>query len=154
MNEENEGQVIDTDPEESFEDLLNQSLVGPVYLNTGEKVKAVISNITKEWVFIDLGGKSEGYIPIDEFRDDQGNAAIKEGETISAYFLSSKNNEMLFTTRLGRDSTGNEHLEEAYRNRIPLEGLVEKEIKGGFEVKIAGNVRAFCPYSQRGLSRV
>jgi small subunit ribosomal protein S1 len=154
MDEEDRDQFSDTDPEESFEDLLNQSLVGPVYLNTGEKVKAVISNITKEWVFIDLGGKSEGYIPIDEFRDDQGNAAIKEGETISAYFLSSKNNEMLFTTRLGRDSTGNEHLEEAFRNRIPLEGLVEKEIKGGFEVKIAGNVRAFCPYSQMGLRRV
>ncbi|SPD73543.1 SSU ribosomal protein S1P [uncultured Desulfobacterium sp.] len=154
MDEENEGQVSDYDPEENFEELLNQSLKAPVRLSAGEKVKAVISNITKEWVFIDLGGKSEGYIPIDEFRDDQGNVAIKEGDTISAFFLSSKHNEMLFTTRLGRDSTGNEHLEDAYHNRIPLEGLVENEIKGGFEVKIAGNVKAFCPYSQMGLKRV
>lgn len=154
MNEENEGQVFDADPEENFEELLNQSLKAPVRLSAGEKVRAVISNITKEWVFIDLGGKSEGYIPIDEFRDDQGNVTIKEGDTISAFFLSSKHNEMLFTTRLGRDSTGNEHLEDAYHNRIPLEGLVENEIKGGFEVKIAGNVKSFCPYSQMGLKRV
>ncbi|MBE9551524.1 MAG: S1 RNA-binding domain-containing protein, partial [Proteobacteria bacterium] len=63
------------------------------------------------------------------------------------------NNEMLFTTRLTADTT-KEHLAEAYQNRIPIEGLVEKEIKGGFEVKIAGNIHAFCPYSQMGLSRV
>jgi small subunit ribosomal protein S1 len=61
---------------------------------------------------------------------------------------------MLFATRLTGDTMGNEHLEEAYHNRIPVEGLVEKEIKGGYEVKIAGNINAFCPYSQMGLNRV
>jgi len=34
-----------------------------------------------------------------------------------------------------------------------VEGLVEKEIKGGFEVKIVGGLRGFCPYSQMGLQR-
>ena len=70
------------------------------------------------------------------------------------FFLSFKNNEMLFTTRLGDDATGTEHLEEAFHSGIPLEGQIEKEIKGGFAVKIAGNTRAFCPYSQMGLHRV
>lgn len=140
--------------EENFEELLNQSVVKSVYLNPGEKVESVIIKITKEWIFIDLGGKSEGYIVIDEFIDDEGNITVKEGDTISAYFLSSRNNEMLFTTRLTGGTTGNKYLEEAYHNRIPVEGLVEQEIKGGFDVKIAGNTRAFCPYSQMGLHRV
>ena len=154
MDQDNQDFNTETESEESFEELLNQSVVEPVHLTPGEKVDAVVTNITREWVFIDLGGKSEGYIAVNEFVDDEGNITVKEGGTISAYFLSSRNNEMLFTTRITGDTTGSQHLEEAYHNRIPVEGLVEKEIKGGYEVKIAGNVRAFCPYSQMGLQRV
>jgi small subunit ribosomal protein S1 len=145
---------METESQESFEELLNQTNVSPIRLNPGEKIEAVIIKISKEWVFIDIGGKSEGYIPIEEFADSEGDIKIKEGDTINAYFLSSRNNEMLFATRLTGDTMGNEHLEEAYHNRIPVEGLVEKEIKGGYEVKIAGNIHAFCPYSQMGLNRV
>ena len=154
MDKDNQDFDTEAESEESFEELLNQSIVGPIHLNPGEKVEAVIAKITKEWVFIDIGGKSEGCIVIDELLDDEGNITIKEGDTINAYFLSSRNNEMLFTTRLTVDTTGSEYLEEAYHNRIPVEGLVEEEIKGGFKVKIAGNIHAFCPYSQMGLHRV
>ena len=153
MGKDDQDYNHETEPEENFEELLNQSIVEPIHLNPGEKIEAVVSSMTKEWVFIDLGGKSEGYIAINEFMDDEGNTTIKEGTPIKAYFLSSRNNEMLFTTRLSGHTTGNEHLEDAYHNRIPLEGIVEKEIKGGFEIKIAGNIRAFCPYSQMGLHR-
>ncbi|MBW1828811.1 MAG: 30S ribosomal protein S1 [Deltaproteobacteria bacterium] len=154
MDKDNQDYNTETEPEDNFEELLNQSIVDPVFFNPGEKVEAVITTVTKDGVFIDLGGKTEGYVAVNEFMDDENNITIKEGDTINAYFLSSRNNEMLFTTCLSGDTTGNEHLEDAYRNRIPLEGLVEKEIKGGFEVKIAGNIRAFCPYSQMGLHRV
>lgn len=154
MDKDNQDYNAETEPEDNFEELLNQSIVDPVFFNPGEKVEAVITTVTKDGVFIDLGGKTEGYVAVNEFMDDENNITIKEGDTINAYFLSSRNNEMLFTTRLSGDTTGNEHLEDAYRNRIPLEGLVEKEIKGGFEVKIAGNIKAFCPYSQMGLHRV
>ena len=154
MDKDNQGFFDETESEENFEELLNKSIVGQVHLNPGEEVEAVITKITKEWVFIDLGGKSDGYIVVNEFVDDEGNITVKEGDTINAYFLSSRNNEMLFTTRLTGGTTGNKYLEEAYHNRIPVEGLVEQEIKGGFEVKIVGNIRAFCPYSQMGLRRV
>ena len=154
MDEDNKHFNAEAESEESFEELLDQSIVGPIHLSAGEKVEAVIIKITREWVFIDLGGKSEGHISINEFMDDEGNITIEEGDTIDAYFLSSRNNEMLFTTRLTSGTAGKRLLEEAYHNRIPVEGLVEKEIKGGFEVRIAGNVRAFCPYSQMGLKRV
>jgi small subunit ribosomal protein S1 len=153
VDQDNQNSIEETESEESFEELLNRSMAEPVRLSPGEKVEAEVVNISKDWVFIDLGGKSEGHILVNEFMDEEGNLSINEGDTIHAYFLSSRNNEMLFTTRLTGDTTGGSHLEEAYHHGIPVEGLVEKEVKGGFEVKIAGNVRSFCPYSQMGLYR-
>ncbi|MDY7032654.1 MAG: 30S ribosomal protein S1 [Thermodesulfobacteriota bacterium] len=154
MEENKKDFVSENQSEESFEELLNQSSFESTRFNPGEKVDAVITHTAREWVFIDLGGKSEGCIEKDEFLDDEGNITVKEGDTISAYFLSRKNNNMLFTTRLTSGSAGDQFLEEAYHNRIPIEGFVEKEIKGGFQVKIPGNIHAFCPYSQMGLHRI
>jgi small subunit ribosomal protein S1 len=45
-------------------------------------------------------------------------------------------------------------LEEAWQTGIPVEGVVEKEIKGGYEIKLGGTARAFCPFSQVALRRV
>lgn len=139
--------------ERSFADLLEESYEAPVVLATGEKVEATIVRITKEWVFIDLGGKSEGYFSIAEICDQEGNVTLKDGDTIEAYFLSAGKGGMKFTTRLGKGAEANAHLEEAFRAEIPIEGTIDKEIKGGFSVKIAGSVRAFCPFSQLGLFR-
>ena len=54
-----------------------------------------------------------------------------------------------FTTKIHGKDAGIDLLKNAFENKIPVEGKVEKEIKGGFEVKL-GNLRAFCPYSQMG----
>ncbi len=154
MDEKNKDLSVGTEDEESFEELFNKSFVEPVFFNPGEKIKAAVITTSKEWVFIDLGGKSEGAIAAEEFIDDEGNATVKEGDTIEAYFLSSRNNEKLFTTLISGNAAAKAHLEDVYENRIPVEGLIEKEVKGGFEVKIAGNIRAFCPFSQMGPHRI
>jgi small subunit ribosomal protein S1 len=154
MDQDNTNSRTGTEPEEDFEALLNQSLSEPVRFNPGEKIEAVITQITKEWVFIDLGGKSDGYVPVTEFLNNEGHMTVQEGDKIHAYFLSSRNDAMRFTIRLGDDTGGEEHLEQAYHSGIPIEGVVEKEIKGGFQVKIAGSIHAFCPYSQMELHRV
>ncbi|MGZ3580800.1 MAG: S1 RNA-binding domain-containing protein, partial [Syntrophales bacterium] len=44
-------------------------------------------------------------------------------------------------------------IEEVWRSGIPIEGVVEREIKGGFEIKLAGDMRGFCPYSQIDIRR-
>jgi small subunit ribosomal protein S1 len=139
--------------EESFAEMLEGSLAKPVQFNAGQKVEARIVKISAECIFLDLGGKSEGYLDRKELLDDEGNISVKEGDMIQAYFLSGGANELRFTTRIAGGEAGRYHLEEAWRNGIPVEGLVEKEIKGGFEVRIAGGLRGFCPYSQMGLQR-
>ena len=141
----NEGKNMKETDDTSFAELFEQSFKKPTRLEPGQKVEAVIVKITDEWVFLDLGGKSEGYLDRKELLDADGNLTAAEGDRISAYFLSSANNEKLFTIKLHGGAAGNQYLEEAFHNHIPVEGVAEKEIKGGYEIKIAGTIRGFCP---------
>lgn len=115
-------------------------------------MKAEIVGISGESVFLDVGAKSEGILNSSEVSDDEGNISVNVGDTIEVYYIRSKGSGLMFTTRVGSGSTP-DHLEEAYRSQIPVEGVVKEEIKGGFEITLGGKTRAFCPYSQMGLKR-
>jgi small subunit ribosomal protein S1 len=139
--------------EENFAEMFEKSFKKQGRLEPGQMVEAMIVKITAEWIFLDLGGKGEGYLDRKELVDEAGNLTVKEGDTVRAYFQSSANNEMHFTTKIGSGPGKQNQLEDAWRNGIPVEGTVVKEVKGGFEVKVGGTVRAFCPFSQMGLRR-
>lgn len=141
---------------ESFADLFNEQEPAQTRkLKRGEKIDAVVVGIADEYIFLDVGSKSEGYLGRKEVEDEEGNVTVAIGETIKAYFLSAANNEKLFTLKIGKGSgVSAQHLEAAFESGIPVEGTLEKEIKGGFEVKLSGNIRGFCPFSQTGLRRV
>jgi small subunit ribosomal protein S1 len=139
----------DTAGDESFADLLAKSFVEAGRLEPGQKVEATVLKITGDWVFVDIGQKGEGVVDKKELLDADGQLKVAEGDRIPVYFLSSRGGEMRFTARVGGDA-GLGQLEEAWRGGIPVEGVVEKEVKGGFEVKVAGR-RAFCPFSQIAL---
>jgi small subunit ribosomal protein S1 len=157
MNEDNEknDEIMEesSKEEESFAELLRESFVTPVRLNPGQKLKARVVKISPEWVFIDLGGKSEGYLDAKEFLDKEGNSSVREGDTVEAYFISADDTGHRFASKITGGQAGQYYLEDAYRNGIPVEGVVEKEVKGGFEVRITGGLRGFCPFSQMGLKR-
>jgi small subunit ribosomal protein S1 len=139
----------------SFEELLKESsTLETGWLEPGQRMEARIVDIATDWVFLDLGGKSEGYLDKKELLDEDGNCTVQIGDTVTAYFLSSRHNEMLFTTRITSSEAGRNFLEHAWHGKIPVDGLVEKEIKGGFQIKIAGETQAFCPFSLMGLRRV
>jgi len=138
----------------SFEELFKAEKTKKIrHLTPGQKIKATIVGFNNETTFLDVGGKSEGVLNSSELKDEVGNISHKIGDQIDVYFLQAKASEQLFTTSIGSGSS-NAHLEEAFRSGIPVEGFVKAEIKGGFEVTLGGNVRAFCPYSQMGLRRV
>lgn len=115
----------------------------------GEELETTVVQIAADTIFIDLGLKSEGFVDKAEFTDEDGNVRVKEGDKIKVYFVGDNRGELHFTTRLSGENAGDEMLEKAYQSGLPVEGSVEKIIKGGFEVKI-GTARAFCPYSQMG----
>src|SRR5512143_567265 len=136
------------DGEESFAALFEKSFKKQVRLTPGQTVEAQIVKISGEWIFLDLGGKGEGYLDRKEMTDEAGNLTVKEGDTVRAYFVASENNEMHFTAKIGSGPGKQNQLEDAWRNGIPVDGTVAKATKGEFEIRIAG-----CPFSQMGLRR-
>ncbi|MFA5516659.1 MAG: 30S ribosomal protein S1 [Desulfuromonadales bacterium] len=142
------------EPEEDFAALLEQSMVGSSSrLQPGQQIEATVLKLTADWVFLDIGQKGEGVLDRRELLDAEGNPTAGEGDRITAYFLGASGGEMRFTTRIGGGGSAQAQMEEAWRSGIPVAGTVEKEIKGGYEVKLAGGSRAFCPFSQAALRR-
>jgi len=150
----NEKEANNMDETKSFAQMLEESYSTPKRFTVGEKLEAVIVKISPEWIFLDLGAKSEGYIDKKELLDENGNLTVKEGDKITAYFISSQRSEKLFTTKLLARKSVDEYLVNAYQNQISLEATVEKEIKGGFSVKISASASGFCPYSQMDTKKI
>lgn len=121
-------------------------------LTPGKKIRATVVSANDEWIFLDIGDKSEGVVARVEFTDKEGALTVRPGDPVEVFFLQSGKNGKRFTRSLGGHDTSLAELEEAYHAEIPVEGLVAEEIKGGYLVRI-GKTRAFCPYSQIGIRR-
>lgn len=143
---------FETNDEEDFASLYEKSFTGMSTYKSGQVLETQVLSISKDTVFIQLNGKSEGLVAKDELTDKEGNLTVKVGDPLRVFFLRADHGEMLFTTKISGESAGPALLEQAFNQKIPVEGLVEKEIKGGFEIKI-GEFRAFCPFSQMGQKR-
>ncbi len=118
-------------------------------ITPGQEIESTVVAINADTIFIDLNAKSEGVVNIADFLDENGKCTVKEGDKIKVFFVGEINGEMKFAARIKSENADSSMIENAYKSEIPIEGHVEKEIKGGFEVKV-GATRAFCPYSQMG----
>lgn len=153
MVDESNDRVEETD-EESFAELFAASQAKSGRLKQGSQIQAKVLHVSGEWVFLDIGQKGEGVLDRREVSDAEGNLIVTPGDTITAWFTGSSKGELRFTTKIGGTGAADRSLiEDAWKAGIPVEGSVEKEVKGGFEVKI-GSTRAFAPYSQMSLRRV
>ena len=148
-----EKDMSETTEEESFAELFEKSTRETSRIRPGSKVEAKVLKIGAEWVFLDIGTKGEGVMERKEISDAEGNLVVAEGDTITVWFVGNVRNELRFTTKVGSGVAASAQLEDAWRAGIPVEGYVAKEIKGGFEVRVGGSMRAFCPFSQISLRR-
>lgn len=115
----------------------------------GDQVKGKIIAIGSEQVFIDLGGKAEAMMDVENLRDENGTVAAAVGDELTAIVTSVdlETGALTLGSRHGKQPHGGEELEAAYRQGLPVEGQITGTTKGGVEVRIAGH-RAFCPASQ------
>jgi len=120
--------------------------------NPGAKMPGTVLRIGATQVAIDVNAKREGMIDIAEFRDADGKVALKPGDVVDAIFVGQRDGAFVFTTKAGGGGAcaSNSTIAEAFASGLTLEGTVQSEINGGYEVQIAGQ-RAFCPYSQISL---
>jgi small subunit ribosomal protein S1 len=124
----------------------------------GGKVSGKILSIGEEWIFVDLGGKSEGRIAAAELKDAEGNLTVKEGDTLEATVTGTdpESGALLLKRKAGGKGKRTEvsaEIKQAYESGLPVEGLVTGLNKGGAEVQVYG-MRAFCPLSQLDLRYV
>ena len=115
-------------------------------LTNGQAVEGTIVAIGAEVALIDVGAKSEATIDIAELRNKDGVLEAKVGDRIQATVVSMAG-EFKLSRRLQRGAASAQQLEDAFRAGLPVEGKVEKMVKAGYDVTIAGQ-RAFCPQSQ------
>jgi small subunit ribosomal protein S1 len=112
----------------------------------GQIIEGTIVAIGAEAALVNVGGKSEAAIDIDELKDADGHLELKVGDRVRAMVVSTAG-ELKLSRRLALGAATARQLEDAFHSGLPVEGKVERAVKGGFEVRISRQ-RAFCPISQ------
>jgi small subunit ribosomal protein S1 len=135
---------------EDFAAMFEASLK-PKRFEKGQTLNGVVVGFGQDVAFIDVGGKGEATIDIAELKDADGDLEVKVGDRIQATIVSTTGGVTL-SRKLLRGAATARQLEDAFQSGLPVEGKVEAEVKGGYEVRIAGQ-RAFCPYSQIDIRR-
>lgn len=115
-------------------------------LNVGDKVSGTIISIGQDNVFLNIGSKIDGVVDKNELLDEQGQLSYNEGDSIELYVVSGNQNEIVLSRALSGVG-GMEILEQAYENRLPVQGKVKETCKGGLRVDVMQR-SAFCPLSQ------
>jgi small subunit ribosomal protein S1 len=133
------------DPEEDFATMFEASLKAKRF-ERGQTIEGTIVAIRPEVAFIDVGGKGEATIEVAELKDADGNLEVAVGDRIHAVVVSTAGG-LTLSRKLARSAATDRQIEDAFRSGLPVEGKVERDVKGGYEVRIARQ-RAFCPMSQ------
>lgn len=139
-----------TDPDEDFAAMFEASQKVK-RIERGQTVEGIVVTIGPEVALVDVGSKSEAAIDVSELKNDVGDLEVAIGDRILATVVSTEGG-LTLSRRLARGAATTQQLEDAFRSGLPVEGRVERAIKGGYEVRIARQ-RAFCPLSQIDIVR-
>ena len=148
-NEEVEGMEMDEDldMEQSFEEMFESSMQE---LNVGDVVLGTIVQVTDDHVVVDVGYKSEGVIPLYEFKDEEGKIDIKVGDEVDVLFERRENDSGLIG--LSKEKADRQKIWSSLEEGAVVEGKIVGRIKGGLTVDIG--INAFLPGSQVDLRPV
>lgn len=122
----------------------------------GEIVKGTVIMVDRDEVLVDVGYKSEGYIPISEFGTlPDGTPNVKVGDVVDVYLVKKEDQDglVVLSKEIADQKIVWDRVAEAYEKGEPILGKITKRIKGGLKVEIE-NVKAFLPASQVELRPV
>jgi small subunit ribosomal protein S1 len=133
---------------ESFAELFEESQAGLAKLKPGSIVVGTIVEIRSDVVVIHAGLKSEGIVPIEQFRDDNGKLELELGQQVKVAleYLENGFGETVLSREKAKRSLVWDELEEALQANATITGRISGKVKGGFTVDIR-DVRAFLPGS-------
>ena len=145
--------VLETNLETSsktkeFENLLKEDFKKRD-LKEGAIVKATISEIGKKFIFVDLKAKSEGIIPIEEFKITKELEGLKVGSKVEVYLerIEGFKGEIVVSREKARRMSSWKRMEKAFKDEEEVEGVITSRTKGGMIVNI-DSCLCFLPGSQ------
>jgi small subunit ribosomal protein S1 len=138
--------------DEDYEQMLSMYEGTMSQIVEGEIVKSKVLRVTDNAVILDVGFKSEGSVPLDEFKDPH---SLKEGDEVEVFLehLEDQEGAVVLSKKKADFMRVWEKIRVAHESDQPVEGTLVKKIKGGVVVNLMG-VDAFLPGSQIALRRV
>jgi len=132
---------------QSFAEMFEESLVNQE-LRRGAVVTGTVVDIQSDSVIVNAGLKSEGVIPIEEFKNAAGELEVQVGDEVEDSLEAVEDG--FGETRLSREKAKRDQvwrrLEKAFENEDIVKGIISGKVKGGFTVDIE-EIRAFLPGS-------
>lgn len=135
-SEENLDKLID----ESFRQLHNTDNARP-----GSLVQGKVLSITKEDIFLDIGVKSQGIVPLSEFPTSE---IPNVGDSIEVVIVRKNIDGVLLSHVKAKEHKTLENLRYAFKHQIPVQAKIIEIIPGGFSAEINKSFKAFVPISQ------
>ncbi|WP_042873892.1 30S ribosomal protein S1 [Dickeya poaceiphila] len=132
---------------ESFAQLFEESLK-EIETRPGSIVRGVVVAIDKDVVLVDAGLKSESAIPVEQFKNAQGEIEIQVGDEVDVALDAVEDGfgETLLSREKAKRHEAWLMLEKAYEEAATVTGVINGKVKGGFTVELNG-IRAFLPGS-------
>lgn len=132
---------------QSFAELFEESLQDKS-MQIGAIIEGLVVDINNDVVIIHAGLKSEGVVPLEQFKDESGELQVAIGDTVEVALDAVEDG--FGETRLSREKAVRARawitLEKAYEDQEVITGLLTGKVKGGFTVEL-GLIRAFLPGS-------
>jgi small subunit ribosomal protein S1 len=117
-------------------------------LRTGKVVTGTVTAIGKDVVSVDIGFKSEGVVPIEQFSDAEGKYQVALGDSVDVYILALENEQgqVVLSKEKADQKKVWDYVENVYKTSGTISGKVTHKVKGGLQVDIG--IPAFLPGSQ------
>ena len=132
---------------ENFAELFEESL-NDINMTPGAIVIGTVVDIDSDWVTVNAGLKSEGFIPRSQFLNESGEFELEVGDQVKVALETVEDG--FGETRLSREKAKRaeswQELEEAFKENEVVKGVINGKVKGGFTVDL-NNIRAFLPGS-------
>ncbi|MCB9494290.1 MAG: 30S ribosomal protein S1, partial [Desulfobacteraceae bacterium] len=136
---------------ETMEELLDLYEDSFSRFQEGEVVTGRVISIGRDSVIVDIGYKSEGAVPAEEFKDENGEITVKKGDKIEVMieFWDEDEEEVVLSKEKAEKQKVWDEIAEIHEKDGIVEGIIINRVKGGFSVDIG--VQAFLPGSQADL---
>jgi len=138
--------------QESDQDQLQESYLKALdQLEEGGLIRGRVIQVDGEYVYLDLGLKSDGKVPIEEFKEVP---AI--GDTVETVLIKreGRHGEVIISKNKADLKVFWKTLREALSSGEPVNGRIVKTVKGGFEVNLGHGIHGFCPISKIDVQRI